>query len=519
MRKLLKFTVSLFVCGLILSGCASAPKSSLPSELKAPNNKGDLMEFNMIAPSFFLSTEDVNSAAEKEAWLEEAYLRFSVRINIISDSYSANDKKYNNEASFKRYKLLTGGETFSGFVSVNDSQLRTAIDQEIAMPLENYLADNQTWNSLPQNVKNKFYVNGSLYAIPASYAQTPKARAVTDEALALTGISVTDLDSLKNFALTYTQKTGKPAISSDGLANLDDVLNAFGLYTGEDAAFPFALDPLPRNSVVDFLIKDKAVTALEYLRELYQAGALKINFDASFVTAPGDFKNGTCASYYGDYQDYDNCTEVITLNAAYPQMVYTKSNGYFLAKDTQQPKETVNLLVELLFGSEQNYLDCWLGSSDNYSKNTDGTITVKKVKTSGKSYAIPAMPNLVQYIPDVFPCSKAGIQYSQNGVVSKPETGSDQYPEAFSELAAQGKIRTTRSIWGYGGKSNYIYSLQNDISALYNTCIKDAITDTSRPVTQIIKEYKEKMQNLGGNTILEAMNSMNHTHTYYYYFN
>ena len=37
------------------------------------------MEFNMIAPSFFLSTEDVNSAAEKDVWLEEAYLRFGVR--------------------------------------------------------------------------------------------------------------------------------------------------------------------------------------------------------------------------------------------------------------------------------------------------------------------------------------------------------------------------------------------------------------------------------------------------------
>ncbi|HNX14979.1 MAG TPA: hypothetical protein PK854_09200 [Oscillospiraceae bacterium] len=519
MKKTLKLAGSILLCAaILLGGCASAPSTSLPNELNEPNNKGNLMEFNMIAPSFFLSTEDVNSAAEKDVWLEEAYLRFGVRFNIVSDSYSAKDKKYSSEASYRRYKVLSGAERYTGFVAVNMSQLYTAVDKENATPLEDYLSDNQTWNALPQTVKNAFLINGHIYAIPASYAKTPKARAVTDSALALTGITVTNLDSLKDFALAYQRKTGKSAISSDGLANLDDILSAFGLYTGEDSAFPFAYDPLA-DSIVDFLIKGEAVTAFEYLRELYNAGALKINFDTSSITAPGDFKDGTCESYYGYYQDYENCTEVLTLNPENPQMVYTKSDGYMLTKDTPQPKETINLLVDMLFGSEQNYLDCWLGSSDNYSKNSDGTFTVKKIRISSTSYAIPAMPNLVSYIPDVFPCSKSGISYSQNGIAGKPETGPNQFPAVYNELVSKSKVRATWDPWKMTPTSAYLYSFQNDIFTLYNTCIKDAITDNSRTVGQIIKTYKEGMLNLGGNTLIDLMNASNSKHAVYYYFN
>jgi len=517
MKKSVKRLISLLVCcAILLTGCGTS-STSLPSELAAQKTDNILGVVNILAPSSFFSTEDENSAAEKAAWLEEISLKYEVRINIVSDSFSAETNQYSYDATAERYRLLRGSETFSGLVEVNLSQLHQAVEQGIALPLEDYLADNQAWNALPDSVKSAFSIDGHIYAIPASCMKTVKARTITDDSLAQTGITVTDLDSLKNFALTYTKTTGNYAISSDGLANLVDILNAFGLYPGEDASLPFAYDSL-LNSVVDFLCKDEAVTALEYLRELYNAGALKINFDASEKTAFSDFDSGICASYYGDYQDYDDCAQVLTLNANKPQMVFKSQTGYFLTTDTPQPKETVNLLVDMLFGSEENYLDCWLGSSGNYTLNSDGTITVEKSRSSDGNYVVPARPDLVRYLPDVFDCSQAGIIYSENGITDTTVTGSGQYPEVFDQLVDRHLIQETRSVWGYGKKAAYVYAYQNDIDTLYSTCIKDAITDNSRTVEQIVKTYKKSMLDLGGNSILDMMNSMSCTHAAYYYY-
>ena len=153
-------------------------------------------------------------------------------------------------------------------------------------------------------------------------------------------------------------------------------------------------------------------------------------------------------------------------------------------------------------------------------KNTDGTITVEKALNSDGRYVLPAMPNLVQNIPGIFPYSQAGINYSQDGVMGKTVTGEGNYPEAFEQLALEDKIRPVIDVWdgGVWGSGAYLLGIHDKVTALYKACIKAAITDHSEDISQLIREYKDQMQEIGGESLLNSMNSQLHTHAVYFYY-
>ena len=377
--------------------------------------------------------------------------------------------------------------------------MQQAVTEQKALKLDDYLYGNPIWDALPSAVKRIFWTGRHVYAIPASFTPNLKVRTFTDDSLFKTQVSVTDLETLKEYAIALKQQKGGYAISSDGLANLGDIFNAFGLYIDEIDNGPIGFEP--NVGYVDFLTKESAVDALKYLRELYNDGVLKINFDGSTDTALSDFKNGICASYYGEYHDYDNCTEVLTLNPAYPRNISTNVSGYFLTNETDQPRETVNLLLQMLLSSQENYLESRLGTPENYSVGSDGTVTVRKSLNSDKHYVIPAMPNLVQNLPEAFLSSNADILYTSTAAAGAATTRSD-YQQMIEKATEDGTVAPLRVLYS---KPTSYYAVQKYILKFYNTCISDAITDNSKSVEEVISTYKANMFKLGGNDILDDM--------------
>jgi len=343
-----------------------------------------------------------------------------------------------------------------------------------------------------------------------------KARALAPDSLTQTGIEVTDLNSFREYALAL-MKTGtyQYVLSSDVLSGVGDILNAYGLYS--DTYNSFSYDP-GEDCIVDFLTKGEAVTALEYLRELYSAGALKMNFNYSGHNAR-DYSNGVCASAYGYNLQGESDNQLWMLNPSYPQIAQCSTQGYIMTKDTPEPKETVNFLVNMLFGSEQNYLDCSLGLSDNYVLNGDGSITIKlKVNEDGLPINI-GMPNLVGTLP--------GVLYSEHKIIYEYSgTANPQYAEIFENSNQSNAYVNDAVKKGLACKVPVAYSQihiskfyenKSVIDSLYLTCIQDAITATDWTVQQIIDDYKEAMLNLGGNFMLDQINAAIGKQTAYYY--
>jgi len=214
----------------------------------------------------------------------------------------------------------------------------------------------------------------------------------------------------------------------------------------------------------------------------------------------------------------------LTLNSEYPQAIFTTVSGFAMDQDTAQPQETINLLVDMLFGSEENYLECWLGSSNNYTQNSDGTITVKMVQDSEGNYEIPAMPNLTGGLSDIFPYSEADILYSQNGVVT---TGSDTenynaIVKMLNDSLENGsavEIPVKYQIIESATCDANLIGSETSIYNLYAMCFSEAIMKNSYTATvqQIIDEYKAAMLALGGNAMLDEMNAAIGKTTAYYY--
>ena len=312
MKNLLKLNVSLLICGLvILSGCG-APISSLPNKLAGKTGNYP-KSINIIAPDFFKATGAANADQAKQQWLDEMSERYGVSFNIYPIHINMNSKNTSSSA-------LNPETAFIGIVPVSTNSLydlKLGIKRDICMPLEGYLADNPVWNALPENFKSLFEIDGHIYAIPTSISRVQNARIIHDEALQETGITVTDLASFHDFAVAYARKAGKGtgrgrSTGSYMMPDVMDIMNAFGLYPGNDQRMQFSYDPTA-DCYVDWLTKPAAASALEYLRELVNVAALS---PADTNEVARAFDNDLFASTYDQYSDYDTCTEVLTLNSA-----------------------------------------------------------------------------------------------------------------------------------------------------------------------------------------------------------
>ena len=510
MRNSIKLIISLFACGLmLLSGCGSTPTTSLPNELVGQKNNYP-KSVNIIAPNFFKKIGTINAETAKQQWLDEMSERYGVKFNIFTSEIEA---KNNNSSSGS---VSGQSKEFVGLTSINSFyDLKSGIKNGSYLPLDSYLEANPVWNALPEEFKSLFEVDGHIYAIPASASKAQKARIIHDEALQETGLSVTDLDSFYNFAVAYEKiagiGTGRGRSTGSYMeSEIKDIFNAFGLYPSNDEHIQFSYDPTA-DCYVDWLTKDTAASALEYLRELSTIHALG---PADMDEIAPNFDNGLFASKYAPYLDYDNCTEVLTLNSEYPQVLLTDISGFAMTVDTPQPKETINLLIDMLFGSEQNYLQCWLGSAENYTLNSDGTITIKLVQDSGGNYVAPAMPNLASDLSDIFPCSDADLIYNNNAEKNEARL------KVLNDSLKNGLVVEIPLAYQMIKSPTYDAGLtgtETDIGFLYIACFFNAIYNPDKTVQQIVDEYKAAMLALGGNQMLDEMNAAIGKTTAYYY--
>ena len=219
MKKPFKLVVSLFICGLmLLSGCASAPKASLPDELRAKSANYP-ESVSILAPDFFKATGAINTDRIRQKWLDDISERYGIILHIYPN-YNAyiNDTGYE---SVPKLKYASDGPSrvpkdvestpapkplkpnYTGLTQIGSfDALKSAVtDSDPYMPLDDFLADNPIWNALPEDFKSLYKINGHIYAIPTSVSLIQNVRFIRNEAIEKTGVTVTDLDSFRNFAL------------------------------------------------------------------------------------------------------------------------------------------------------------------------------------------------------------------------------------------------------------------------------------------------------------------------------
>lgn len=496
MKKLL--SILLASTFIMLSACSSntaaapltAAISNLPSSL------------SIYCPDALYNEYYKKDAEAQTAWQD--YMLDTYGINIIINAGAPQIECYNG------YNILK-------FIK----------DGSIA-PLDEYLADNKVWNSLPESFRNKFLYEGHIWAIPRS----------TQTTLTVSSIRTDWLDTVKKDMPTNTStlaEVGQAFAADDANGDRNkndyligenygicsDILASFGLYTtkynstyGYIARYsPVTYDPT-LDCIVDCMYKPEAKEALQYLRDLYNDG--QIDMDALWGSnqancLKGDY--GLVQTAIGD-ATYDISKEYEALPPLSEEnpLIYSENNeGFTINKKTANPKETINAFVDLMFSSVKNYLEWSVGIPGNYTVNSDKSISLqytdeimKQVKTKPNFINCPEII-LGNAYTFVLPEQTVG---SAKKIYAAKEKYVQKYIEKYTESGQLYKV----PVWYSSIYNPDSFSSREYLLYYSSDAFMEAMESVMKPeisVDEIIQTYKS--ETLGNKQYAEYLKQTNET--------
>ncbi len=501
--KKTRVVLALFAALLIFAGCSSpsvstqsvvSPAVSIPAVVDNPAS------ITITNQKFFNGAD----STQKTEWLTTLGQSAPIlNIGSLTLGESAYIETVIDKAKSK---------SLSGFVYVdNYADLGALVSAGVVVPLDQYVKDSDIWETLPENFKTALTANGSVWGIPADGEYVlPWVRSYRTEWLAELDRTVPKTtDDLKTLLalLVEHEEAGIYSVNAAGLA---DIFAAFGApltYGG-----PIGYDET-YSGIVDSMLTDGAKSALSYLRELYQMGAINSDFlETNYDELAKVMTKGTSAStYYPLGGAKLNCGASLAKDT--PYQVYTESTGglngkgvpvtvkggaYCLLTNSAQPLETTRYLLKMLWGSESSWLACSVGIT-GYTKTESGLI----LDYADSKYTLIPRPNLCSTLPGMFEAKDYLRFYTDTSAADKEpaQVASVHYYTMITQGLANGDFYFRHPL--LSGISSATYSEKADaFSAAFTQLLKSAITDPNTTVTQALSTYKQTMLSLGGDQVL-----------------
>lgn len=539
-----KKAAALFVCVLLLlTGCTTGGSSSKTvdySNVSMPDS------IEITTPMFFYNYDDgVSSADERTEWIDSVSAHYGVELNVVTPV----------EETYQSMLVEALNGTSSGIYDVASySNLLSFIEKGAILPLDDYLKDNTAWLSLPKEMREMYEINGHIWAIPSSYYYNCETRTYRTDWLETLGMEMpTDLTGFKAFCeavLASDAIEQTPVAATADLSWAVDILAAFGVYIDADGRLPYAYDP-DADCFADGLLSENAVAAFEYLRTLYQEGAICLYMDTlTYDDVWDEMESGNFGTWYGDitsgkygYGMYVAADQIYEETTVYPtaqddweqltnlfvelvalsgdsagsgkQLLYPESRPYVLLSTTAQPAETINFFVDMLYASEANYLECRVGLGDNYVYNADGTISLKMIldtdasSEAGESvYISRHQAGLVGRVDGLYAGSEAFIIDTTDEFLISSQKELAAYKKSMIQAALNDGTAVKTNIKYSAPQSSFLINEDNYTAICTNfyNFFTAAITGTSRSVESLLSEYKDEMEKLGATQVLTQAN-------------
>jgi len=545
MRKFL----ALALCAVMLAGCGPAESSSTVSvDTQIYTNLSIPSSVKITTMSFFDNYGDgITTVNERNEWTDAISERYQTDLSVVVPA--------DNSIYQTTYATAANGE-LTGIMELNSfMELQTLVDLGRILPLDDYLEHNKAWKALPEQVRSLYQVDGKTYGVPAYFYYTMETRSYETELIEKAGGTVpTTPEEFKQFAQTLIENELIPEFQyvlgggGNGLAWATDFLNAFGVYIARSGQYPFAYDP-EADAIIDPFLTNNAQLALQYLRELFEMGALNWNFDVIDVDEYLDnIKNGMYGSFYapsgqGKYdfgittlanriynstkewpnadEDWEKLTAFITESYTMSgngtdgvRLLYPSSTPYVLLAGTSQPAECINFFVDLLFASESNYLEAYVGLSENYVRNADGTISLKMILSedgglnyNDEVYTPRHRAGLVDKIEGLYSNAQVFIATSNDDAqIAREKEVFDYTNQQLSEAMLTRAATKMPGVYG-SVQSKQLVQKYNDVYEAFHKCYSDAITNPDVTVEQALATYRNEMRALGGDQILSEANT------------
>jgi putative aldouronate transport system substrate-binding protein len=431
---------------------------------------------------------------------------------------------YRNNYMEKVKMMIASGE-LDGLVNFfSPTNVKQAIVDEMIVPLDEYLQDNENWNSMPEEYRNAYRIDGKIYAIPAGYEGAFFTRSFRKDWLDNLGLPVPEtVDDLFEVARAFTQddpdRNGENdtyGLTSSKFWNLQDIFQAFGARLNNTGESPIAWDPAT-GLWQDSMLKPEMAEALEYIRRLYENGYL----DPDFMTNDGNrmrekmVKGNAGSSFYWVTHSFKYTStkkanpeaqwvEIPALKGKRTTQLNARVMGgllYVLVKGTPQPKETVNTFVDLLFNED--------------------TFFMLRYGIEGITYRRDGKTILILTDPDTrLPYDTAGLTNEM------PQFGRFEYPYCYDGTPEDisfslGLIELERNLLEQAKASDLIFDIADPAydSPLSKTFAKKSAEAVEifeneacmaifgvKPVEQALEDYRRRMREIDADRMLEEAN-------------
>lgn len=521
--SLLLVSVMLFGCGAQQSAeMISVAKTDLPDEL------------NIMAMGAFTDADDIvdeQALGEWEVYMSDLY---GMDINLHSNQNTGYGMWIIAE------DILYGGER-KGFAEMDVNFIYQMIKAEKIELLDEYLAQNKVWKSLPEDYKKRFEYEGHIWAIPKSMNEIIQMTSVRTDWLEAVGKKMpTTAEELADIGKALLKadpdKDGNEAnnyLFGDYSAVYPDILASYGLYVDYNNQIAIAYDPT-EDAFVDAMFKPQAKEALQFLKDLMQAGVI----DPLSVNAPNESVAKADAGAYGTLigdvtagkyttgvtwakasaiaqlgreldlaksEDYKYATSLYEamppLKSKYPATYKENTSGYVLIKGTENPKATANVFVDILLGSQQSFLSCYLGLPDHYSCKDGDTYIMNLEGTAPCRTPGLIRATSLRFSDDVTFFLNGDYTESAAKLIKDRAEYKKQYIKRYTKNGSLVKIPV-------------FYTMVSETYTAYDWSIYVAfqklmltLMDNNMSVEEALERYKTEMQLYQVDTILQEANA------------
>ncbi len=526
-KKRFFIVISIVLCFLIfLFGCR-IPGNNNDGKTSAvtSNKKEDNLEYDVPKPEIIELTVsgyfgDASDYLDyKEEWPKAMEREFGIKFKMNFPPRNNYIEKVN--------LMITSGDIKGMVLLFTPDDVVKAIQDGVIEPMDEYLKDNEVWQSLPEEMKKMYEYNGKIYAIPKGLTPNMFVRSIRLDWLEKFGLNVPEtVDELdlafQKFTFEDPDGNGKNDTYGHTSAftwNLQDIFQAFDARLNHVGESPITYDPND-NSWVDSMLKPGMVDCLSYLARQYKEGILDKEV---FINAGNNMRekvfSGKCGStfYWYDWvYSFETQAQLYNPNAKFTGILALKGNidkninhisysnaPYVLVKGTKQPKEVVNWFVNIFFGTEKGHFMGRLGllGEKGFDIN-EKTIIIHEIE-EGKG---PPIADIVNEIPR-FSTLEYPFYYEfmdeewhktvQNRMIQKSQDMSLGISNGTLYYLYQSNQVP---------KSDAYAKLDADSKKLFQEAIVKAISGELSPMAAI-ENYRTQMRAIGAQKVLDDANA------------
>ncbi len=377
-----------------------------------------VFEFTSISPFFDENAEFMgyNYSNDYAKWSEEIESRFGIELEV-TDLYELSRDTfiyYSSDRSniYENIKTYILNDTIKGLFRIGaPTYLTKLVRDDLILPLDQYLESNLNWQSMPEDYKEAFKIDGVTYGIPSGFYDKAYSRFIRKDWLDKYGIDMpATVDEFYYAAkkFTYDDPDGDGMKNTSGFTHygtsgLEDIFSSYNVRMNPDGKNFVTWNP---NTEVweDGMIKPEMTECMEFLRSCRIENVLSKN---TYIDRKAQFERGVTGSFCSFSSYYYELAAEIKKNSpeaaepiidfipAMSHLINKNITGYYtnyhssvvLTENSKYPKSTINTFIDVFITDKAGFLLGRYGPEGEGFRMIDDLLIYKTFEEEGRQYS------------------------------------------------------------------------------------------------------------------------------------